>query len=151
MRSLCSSYWRRPVSRAGLGPDLRRDDDKSIAPSCACPRKPGFAAGAGQCADAPDIGGALGDADHPARVEQVEDMARFEALVVGRERQRRPVTRVVAEAEQRPAFLFGVDKMPEQHLGVGAFEVVSRELALGAQEYVAVADAPRPLDTVEVE
>ena len=46
--------------------------------------------------------------DHAARVEQVEAVARLDALVIGRQRQR-------LASEQRLAFLLGVVEMPEQH------------------------------------
>ena len=46
--------------------------------------QPALAAALGQGAYAADIGGAFGDADDPARVQQIEQMARLHALVVGR-------------------------------------------------------------------
>src|SRR5205823_4321037 len=52
-------------------------------------RQPGLAARFREGADAADIGGALGDADDATRVEQVEGMARLDALVVGRQRELR--------------------------------------------------------------
>ena len=51
-------------------------------------RQPGLAAGLGQRAHAADVGGALGDADDAAGVQQVEEVAGLDALVVGRQHQR---------------------------------------------------------------
>ncbi len=61
----------------------------------------GRAAGLGELAHAQDVALTLGDGDHPARVEQVEDMARLDALVVGR--QREPVRLSFASPAGSPA------------------------------------------------
>ena len=53
------------------------------APSGIAAGEPGFAASLGERPDAQDVGGALGHADGAARVEQVEQMARLQALVIG--------------------------------------------------------------------
>ena len=87
-------------------------------------REPRLAAGLGQFAHAQDVALPLGDRDHAARVEQIEDVARLDALVVGRQRHQ------VAAASLplgRPA---GVEIFPagrlrhlellEQHVGVGS-------------------------------
>src|SRR3954464_6945070 len=58
---------------SGFGPSGR--PGLTFWDSLSRPREPGFAAGAGEGADAADIGGALGDADDAARVQQVEQMA----------------------------------------------------------------------------
>ena len=50
------------------------------------PCQPGLAAGLGQRADAPDVGGALDHADRAPCVEQVEEVTGLHALVVGRQR-----------------------------------------------------------------
>src|SRR5271167_1362897 len=78
-------------------------------------RQPGFAASLGERAHAADIGGALGDRDHAARIEQIEQMARLDALVVGRQRQR--------SGEQKLALGLGVAEVAQQHLGVGMLEI----------------------------
>ena len=46
---------------------------------------PGFAAALGQGADAADISGTFGNADHAAGIEKVEQMAGLDALVIGRQ------------------------------------------------------------------
>src|SRR6185437_3669822 len=125
-----SSMARRCI-RAGISSERSSSSSSPISGA----RQPGFAARFGQGPDPADIGGALGDADHAARVEQVEQVARLEGLVVGRERQ----GRLVAGTEQRGAFGLGVGEMPEQLFRVGALEVEGRELALGTQEDIAIA------------
>src|SRR5262245_23804230 len=64
--------------------------------------QPGRAAGLGEVAHAQDVALALGHRDDAAGVEQVEDMARLDALVVGRERQ---LVALVVGAGRRPAGL----------------------------------------------
>ena len=56
----------------------------ALPPVVAHPRSTGALR---QFAHAADIGLALGDRDHPARLERVEDMAGLDRLVIGRERQ----------------------------------------------------------------
>ena len=64
----------------------QRDRARAIGACCAArPRSTPLAKAR---LDPADIGGALGDADRAARVEQVEQVARLEALVVGGQRQR---------------------------------------------------------------
>ena len=82
----------RPVLHPGrdlLGEQLEQQLRHRLRPRPRWPRarEPGFGAGLGQRAHAADVGGALGDADHAARVQQVEQVAGLEALVVGRQRQ----------------------------------------------------------------
>ena len=60
-------------------------------------------------------------------------MARLDALVIGRQGEAAP--------DQRPAFRLRVGEVAEQQRGVGIFEIVGGELALGALEHVAVFDA----------
>src|SRR3546814_17546359 len=62
-------------------------------------RYPGLAAGLGEGTHAADVGLALGHRDDPARVEQVEGMARLHALVIGGPRHRPPL--VVGELQAR--------------------------------------------------
>src|SRR5436309_2560449 len=90
------------------------------------PGQPGLAARLGERADAADIGGALGHADDAARVEQVEEMARLQALIVSRQRQ--------LALDQSGAFRLGVAEMRQQLGGVRVLEIIGRELALGAAE-----------------
>ena len=95
--------------------------------------QPGLGAGLGQGAHAADVGRALGDADHAARVQQVEQVAGLQALVVGRQRQ--------PALQDRCAMLLGVGEVAEQQLGVGDLEIERRIFALGLQEDVAVGHA----------
>jgi hypothetical protein len=59
-----------------------------------------------RCDYAQDVALPLGHRDHAARVEQVEDVARLDALVIGRQRQRWRIglLALVARVEQRLAF-----------------------------------------------
>src|SRR5271157_4654039 len=110
--------------------------------SCtALPLQPGFAARLRERAYAPDIARAFGGADDPARVEQVEQMTRLDALVVGGQRERR------LAIQQRPALVLGVGEVGPQPVHVRALEVERAVFALGAQEHVAVSHA----SAVEIE
>src|SRR5581483_11812043 len=93
--------------------------------------------------DAGDVGGALGHADDAAGIEQVEDVARLHALVIGGERE--------AGRDQRAAFRLGVAEMLEELAGVRVFEIEGGELPLGAMEDVAIGDAAGAGRAVEVE
>src|SRR5882757_783371 len=81
-------------ARGGRGADLRSSNLNSKSRSPGSVRKrpagfsmyPRFAAGLGQLADAQDVALAFGYRDHAAGVEQVEDVACLDALVVGRQR-----------------------------------------------------------------
>ena len=72
----------------------------------------------GQRAHAADVGGALGDADGAAGVEDVEGVGALQAVVVGRQRQ--------PELEEPLALrLVGVEEA-EEHLRVGRREASTR-------------------------
>ena len=98
------------------------------------PRQPGFAAGSRQRPHPADIGGAFGDADDAARVEQVEQMARLQTLVIGRQRD--------AARRSAPAFRLGVARNAGTGAGIGELEIEGREFALGPLEDIAIGDAP---------
>ena len=106
--------------------------------------QPRRAAGFRQFAHAQDVALALGDRDHAARVEQVEDVAGLDALVVGR--QRHQVALSLASGFGSPASRYlrqaasASRKCAEQHLGVGILEIVAGIFLLGLQEDVAVGD-----------
>ena len=70
-----------------------------------------------QVAHAGDVRRAVGDADHAARVEQVEGVAALEHVVVGRDRQPRLETAL--------GLAVVLAEVPEEHLGVGDLEVVA--------------------------
>ena len=114
--------------------------------------EPGRAAGLGELAHAQDVALALGHRDHAAGVEQVEDVACLDALVVGRQRHRGGARRRVARPREylRQA-AFRVAEVAEQHLGVGVLEIVPRVFLLGLQEDVAIGDLVGALAAVEVE
>ena len=82
--------------------------------------EPAFAAGFGKGAHAADIGLALGDRDHAARIEQIEAVAGLDALVIGRQGE--------LGVEQRLALLLGILEMAQQHLGVGVLEIMVRNI-----------------------
>ena len=73
---------------------------------------PGFAAGFRQFAHAHDVALPLGHRDHAARVEQVEDVARLDALVVGRQRHQMRLALAVLPAGIE-IFLAGLLRHPE--------------------------------------
>ena len=78
-------------ARSASAPGFPRSGVRAEDRACQAARpsafEPALAAGFGERAHAADIGGALGDGDHAARVEQVEGVARLDALVIGGQRQ----------------------------------------------------------------
>src|SRR5688572_9117146 len=74
--------------------------------------QPSVTAGLGEVANAQDVALALGDGDDASGIQQIEDVARLDALVVGRQRQLVAlvvgVGRRLAGGQQRLAFLLGV-------------------------------------------
>ena len=68
-------------------PGLRTDENRADGLPRRPTGEPRLAAALGERADAADIGGSLGDADDAARVQQIEHVARLDALVVGRQRE----------------------------------------------------------------
>ena len=97
--------------------------------------EPGFAAGFGEGSHASDIGGAFGHRNHAARIEQIEIVARLQALVIGGQRE--------ARREQAFAFLLRVGEMAEQNLGVGMLEIVFRVFDFRLMKHFAVAESAR--------
>ncbi len=96
--------------------------------------QPHFTAVLGQRPDAADIGLAFGRRDGAAGIEQVEQMAGLQALVIGRQRD--------LGLQGVCTFLFGVLKVGFQHLDIGDFEIIFGIFLFGLQEDVAVKDAP---------
>src|SRR5690606_12795696 len=90
----------------------------------------GLRHGARQVADAADVGGALGDADGAARVEQVKGVGGFQRGLVGGQRQ--------GHVHQALGFGFIVVEVREKHVGRGVFEVVGGLFDLVLVEHVAV-------------
>ena len=88
--------------------------------------EPGFGTGLCQRAHAADIGLPLGDADHAAGVQQVEEVRGLEALVVGGQGQ--------LALQDQLAVAFRVLEVAEEDLGVGDLEVEGRVFALGLEE-----------------
>src|SRR6185369_10448713 len=97
----------------------------------------------GERADAADIGGPLGDADDAARVEQVEEMARLQRLVISRQGD--------AALDQPAALRFGIAEMLEQLAGVRRLEIVDRVFPLGPLEDLPIGDLAVAGRAVEVE
>ena len=94
------------------------------------PAKFGFAAAAilastlGFASLAKNIALPLGHRDNSARVKEVENMRRLDALIVGR--QRHHMARAIVSAhEERAARGFGVPEMPEQGLDIGRLEIIA--------------------------
>src|SRR5579871_4564262 len=115
---------------------------------------PGLAAGFCQLAHAQDIALPLRHRDHPARVEQIEDVARLDALVVSWQRQRMLAAIAALAPAGREIFLAGLFRHPElleQHRGVGDLEIVPRIFLLGLKEHVAIGDALVAVAAVEIE
>src|SRR3546814_14247707 len=74
-----------------------------------------------------------GDRDHPARLQQVEDMARLDRLFVSGKRQLR--------VQAALAFSGGLFEQVEQRLGIRHLEIPRAHLALVFEEHVAVGHA----------
>ena len=113
---------------------IRREMARSRVRVSCDPAQPRFAACLGERSDPQDVGGAFGYADRAAGVEQIEQVARLQALVIGRQRQ--------AVVDEPAAFLLGIGEMSDETGGVGELEIVGRELPFGAPEDLAVGDAP---------
>src|SRR5690625_8008164 len=92
---------------------------------------PGFATGLCEGTDASDIGLTFGHGDDAAGIEQIEKVARLEAIIVGRQGQ--------ALLQQVIALPLGILEVAQEALGVRLFEVEGRKLALGLKEDVTVA------------
>jgi hypothetical protein len=75
-----------------------------------------------EVADAADIGLALGDRDHPARLQRVEDVAGLDRLLIGRDRK--------LGFKRALAFGRGLPEQVEQRIGVRDLEIPRRQLAL---------------------
>src|SRR6266404_970959 len=105
--------------------------------------EPRFAASLRKLPDPQDIGGAFGDADRTAGVQQIEEVTRLQALVISRQRQ--------AAVDQPAAFLLGIGEMSDKTTGVGEFEIVGREFPLGPLEDLTVGDAAGAGDAIVVE
>src|SRR6266850_1020213 len=89
-----------------------------------------------QLAHTQDVALPLGDADGPARIQQVEDVRALEAVVVGGQRQLLP--------DQRAALLLVLVEEQEEQLRIGGMEAVLALLALVLPEHVAIGQA-RPV------
>src|SRR3954465_2389213 len=83
-----------------------------------------------ELAHAQDVPLALGDADRAARVEQIEGVRAFQAVVVGGQRKLAP--------DQCPALLLVLVEQPEQAFGIAGMEAVLALLPLVLPEHVAV-------------
>src|SRR5438067_2386987 len=113
-----------------------RYDERRV--SCALHSgEPGVAARLRERAHPADIGGALGDADNAAGIEQIEQVACLQALVVGRQRQLWPVGTRLPGTQQRVALPLGILEMLGQDAGISALKIVGGELALATEEYIA--------------
>src|SRR6266851_3451554 len=125
---------------------------RSCRPSRLC-MHPGFAAGFCKLAHARDVALPLGHRDHAAGVEQIEDVAGLDALVIGRQchQVRLALAVLPSGIEISLAGFFRHGELLEQHVGVGEFEIVPRIFLLGLQEYVAVADALRAFAAIKIE
>src|SRR5262245_11131937 len=117
--------------------------------------QPGRAAGLREVAHAQDVALPLGHGDDAAGVEQIEDVGRLDALVVGRQRQLVALVvgtrRRLAGLQRRLALLLSVLEVLQQRARVGVLEVVARVLLLGLQEHVAVGELALIRAAVEVE
>src|SRR5204862_3885218 len=106
--------------------------DVSWSTAALAPR-PRLAAAFGQIADALDVGLPLGHRNDPAGIEEVEGMARLEALVIGGKGEF-VVLACLALGEQGFAFPFGILEVPLQGSGVGKLEIVAGIFLLRLQE-----------------
>src|SRR3546814_14498233 len=73
------------------------------------------------------------DRDHPPRVQQVEQMACFDRMVIGRKRQFR--------RQQFLALLLRFPELVEQEIGLRMLEIIGGELTLTFKKDIAIADA----------
>src|SRR3984957_16578977 len=128
---------RSPRHRRSAGPSRR-----SLRLLYYFSRYPRFAAAFRQRPYTPDKACPLRHADDPARIQQIEQVARLDTVIVGGQRQ--------SAAQLCPALLFGVREVPRQHRGVGVFEIVRAVFTFGAQEYITVAYALTIRRAVEV-
>ena len=90
--SRASSLRARACIRAGISSEQQLEQevghDASLVRALRCGLPPRLAhARLRQIADAADVGLALGDRDHAARLQRVEHMARLDRLLIGRDRQ----------------------------------------------------------------
>lgn len=118
---------------------------------CPCLHK-GIGTGLGQGAHASDIGLAFSDRDHAARVQQVEDVAGLDRLIIGGVRHDDALAGfgiVVRLVKDRLALGFGLFEMAQQHLGVGHVEIPARVFFFGLLEHVAIGQRDRRLRIVE--
>src|SRR5258706_9229139 len=104
--------------------------------------QPSRAAGLGKIADAKDVALPFGDRNHSARIEQIEDVARLDALIVGGQHLEMALdVRArfrLAGRKQRLALLLGVTEALKQHGGIGKLEIVPGIFFLGLLENIAV-------------
>src|SRR6185436_12852726 len=100
----------------------------------------GLRDGARQGAHAADVGGALGDRDRAARVEQVEGVRGLQHHFIAGQH--------ALSFDEALRLAFEVAEMAEQHFGIGELEVVARLLDLVLVIDVAVGDPGRP-DQIE--
>src|SRR5690606_35978830 len=121
--------------RAGISSENSSSSNSAIGilHEMAARFQPATRTGLGERPHPPDIGGALGHADDAARIEDVEEMARLHALVIGRERK--------AGRQNIVALALRILEMPHQDLDIGMFEIIGGEFLFILQENVAVSDA----------
>src|SRR6201999_119333 len=101
----------------------------------------GLTAAFGQDAHPTNIARPFGYADHAARIQQVEQMARLDALVESRQRE--------VPGEQRSTFVFGIGKMTGQHHRIRHLKIVRTVFAFSPEEHVPIS-YPRPVE-IEIE
>src|SRR5215469_2093676 len=129
--------------RAGISSDSSSSSSSGMSIGRVRAGEPSLAAGGCERPDAENIGSALGDADRSTRVEQIEQMARLQALVIGGQRQ--------PAIDQCRALLFGVGEMGNQPGRLGKLEIIGGKLPFGAAEDRAVGDPARSADAVVIE
>ena len=120
------------------------------APAAGFRAQPGLAAGLGEIAHAQDVALALGHRDHATRIEQVEDVAGLEALVIGGQHHLVMIA-PVARSEDGAAGFFRVAEMAKQRFDIGMLEIVARIFLLRLEEDIAVSDAVFTLAAVEIQ
>ena len=91
---------------------------------------PCFAATFGHCPYPSNVGSTLRDTDHSTRIQQIEYMAGFDALIISREGKR--------FIQNCLTFGFRIFKMLEQDFGVGMFQIVSGKFPLILVEHIAI-------------
>src|SRR6202045_4256179 len=102
---------------------MARMCSRASSPAALC-LEPGDPASLGEIAHAKNMALPLSDRDNPARIKEVENMRRLDALIVGRQHHHMACA-IVSAGEECAARGFGILEMPEQGLDIRRFEIIA--------------------------